>query len=846
MHTLFQDIRYALRQLQKSPGFTAIAIASLALAIGANTTIFSFANQMLYARLGLPNPTQLRLFTITGDDHMAVHSMWGSSSGDNGKRIMTSISLPVYQQLRKQNTVLGDLFASKQLPNLSVTANGSAQVATAELVTGNFYAQAELKPELGRGILPADDGAPGTGTVAVLSDAFWHKNFGGSPDVLGKTVAVNNIPFTIVGVNPPNFTAPESPVGAAPELFVPLSMISILHPATGFTDTSSPDLWWLQVMARTKSGVSDATAEAALNVQLAAAVRATMKVKKDDTMPRLLLADGSRGDTMPLAELAKPLYILLGLAALVLLLACANIANLMLARASARQREMSVRMALGAPRGRILQQVLTESILLSFLGGVAGICLGYLGRNIIPTYLMETSWDGGHVTVPFDWRVFAYTSAITLATGILFGIFPAWRSTRADINTALKEGSRSATRRRKAWSGKAIVGFQVALSTLLVMSAAFFIRTIVNLNSINPGFDAHNLLLFQVNPPSNRYPSPKDTILDHRLEQSFAAIPGVQSVTAANVPLVAENMWNSGFHVEGQNSSPFSDKKDMRNYPDLDDVGNTFFSTMHIPIVAGRAFNDQDTETSVPVSVVNQTLAHEFFPNSNPIGQRFRMDSEGPGSKWITIIGICADTRYNNLRDEPPAIHFDLYRQATDIGSLDFIVRSSLPAAALVPSLRNAAKQIDPDLPMNEFRTQQQQIDAVMQQERMFASLTAGFGILALALACVGVYGIMAYTVSQRTNEIGIRLALGAAREQVRAMVLRETAWLAAAGVVIGLAATLALTRIIKSMLYGLKPYDPATLAGSILVLLVVAFIAGWIPAHRASRADPIEALRNE
>ena len=845
MQTVLQDLRYAIRQLRKSPGFTAIAIASLALAIGANTTIFSFANQMLYARLGLPHPTELRLLTVTGDEHVAIHDTWGNSTIENGLLRTTSISLPVYQQLRRQNTVLSDLFAFKQLGGLSVTANGTAQAARAELVSGNFYAQAQLKPILGRGILPADDAAPGTGTVAVLSNGFWHSTFGGSPDVVGKTLTVNTIPFTIIGVNPPSFTALDSLGDTTPQLIVPLSMVGTLHPGTGFGDPLGPALWWLQIMARTKPGVPVATAQAALNVQLVAAVKATMKVKKDDTMPRLVLADGSRGDTSNLEELTRPLYLLLALAGLVLLLACANIANLMLARASVRQREMSVRMALGAARRRILQQVLTESILLSLLGGVAGIFLGYLGRNIIPSYLTAANWDGGQLNIPFDWPVFAFTSAITLATGMLFGIFPAWRSTRADINTALKEGSRSATRRRKAWSGKAIVGFQVALSTLLVMCAAFFVRTIINLNRVDPGFHAQNLLLFDITPPTTRYPSPKDTLLEHRLEQSFASIPGVQAVTLANIPLIGGSMWNSGFEVEGQKSRPFG-QKDQRAFPYLDDVGNTFFSTMQIQILAGRAFNAQDTETSPPVSVINQTLARTFFPHTNPVGQRFRMSTDGPGARWITIIGVCADTRYNSVRNDPPAIHFDLYRQATEVGGVTFILRSPLAASALIPALRTATRQLDPDLPLSRVRTQLQQIDANLQQERMFASLTIGFGILALTLACVGVYGIMAYTVSQRTNEIGIRLALGAARQQVRAMVLGETARLTAAGIVIGIAATLALAHLIASMLYGLKPYDPATLAGSALVLLLVAFIAGFIPAHRASQVDPIEALRTD
>ena len=846
MPATLQDLRYALRKFRKSPGFIAIAVISLALAIGANTTIFSLANQMLFVKLGVPNPSQLRMLTLTAGEHSAVHSSWGSGFGDdNGRRHFDSFSYPVYQQLRKQNTVLGDIFGFKRVDSVNITANGAAQAANAELVSGNFYQQMQLKPQLGRLILPSDDGAPGTGNVVVLSDALWHRAFGGSPDVLGRTITIDMTPVTIVGVNPVAFTGPDGVNASTPDVFVPLSMVSILHPGYQRNDPFGPTLWWLQLMARAKPGVADRQAEAALNVQLDAAVRGTMTVAKGEVPPHLVVADGSRGEeAFTQIFVIKPVYVLLGLSGFVLLLACANIANLMLSRATVREREMSVRMALGAGRARILRQVLTESVLLSVFGGIGGLFLGYLGRNIIP-WLTSTAWVGGAIKVDFDGRVFAFTSAIALATGIFFGIAPAWRSTNVPINTALKEGSRSATRSRKAWSGKAIVSFQVALSTLLVMSAAFFVRTMININRVDPGFRAHNLLLVEVDPPAKQYPSPKDTELDQRLEQAFAALPGVQGVTLANVPLIAGSMWNGGFLVEGD-KGPRYGEKDRRNYIDLDDVGADFFPVMQIPILAGRGFNAQDTETSTPVAIINQSLARLYFPNTNPIGKRFRTDTEGPGAKWIEIIGICADTHYDTLKTAPPPIHFDLYRQATNIGGVTYILRSPLAASQLVPALRNATKQINPDLPLTQIRTQQQQIDADMQQERMFASLTAGFGILALALACVGIYGIMAYTVSQRTNEIGIRLALGAARERILAMVLRETAWLAMIGVAIGLGATLGLARIIKSMLYGLKPTDPITLGCGAALLLLVAFVAGWVPSYRASQINPIDALRSE
>ena len=498
--------------------------------------------------------------------------------------------------------------------------------------------------------------------------------------------------------------------------------------------------FWLELMARVKPGVSKAQAEAALNVAFNAAFRATGTIEKGETVPRISLEDGSRGVTSGLRFLLKPLYVLLGLGGLVLLLACANIANLMLARASSRQREMSARMALGAGRGRILRQVLTESLLLSAMGGAAGLVLGYTSRNLIP-WLLRTGWDGGEMPVRFDWRVFGFTSAVTLLTGIFFGIVPAWRLTHSEISTALKEGARTATRKRKAWSGKMIVAFQVALSTLLVMAAVFFLRTLVNLNSVDPGFPAKNLLLFDINAPRTRYPVEKIAELHRRLEEAFAAVPGVQSETLINIPLVASYQWNSMFQIEGAPQKKILDpgKKtgDASEEAMVSTVSPDFFSVLSIPVLSGRGFTAQDTETSVRVAVVNQALVRQFFPNTNPIGKRFRRSLVGPdATRWIEIVGVCADTRYFDMREPTPPVYFALDSQYP-IEGVTFIVRSPLRPDALIPSLRRAAQQIDPDLPLSNIRTQQQQIDASMQQERMFASLTAGFGILALLLACV-------------------------------------------------------------------------------------------------------------
>ncbi len=836
---LRDDLRYGFRILRKSPGFTSIAVASLALAIGANTTIFSVANEMLLEHLGVPHPGQLRMLSMSGDSRVVVHMIWGNVNE-------LPFTYPIYQQIRANNHVLEDLFAFKGLGRVNLTIDGAAQAAEAQLVSGNFYQQMQVEPVLGRSILPSDDGAPGTGTVAVISDGFWSRAFGRSPAVLGKVIDVDMTPVTIVGVNPRSFSGAES-VQQSPDLFMPLSTMPLFRAPFGDSGPvlASTQLYWLQVMGRARPGISDEQARASLDVALGAAVRATATIKKGDTLPHIRVEDGSRG-LNGAYEYAKPLYVLLALVGAVLLMACANMASLMLARASARQREMSVRLALGAGRSRVLRQVLTESLLLSFLGGLLGLVLGYLCRTALP-HLVAKAWDLSGVQVPFNWKVFAFTATITIGTGLLFGILPAWAATRAEIGSALKQGAQTASRRRHAWSGKGIVAFQIAVSTVLVIAAWLFLRTLMNLNSIDPGFAVDHLVLFEIDAPSLRYPAPKDVALHARLEQALSAVPGVEGVTASDAPLLAGMQMITGFHVEGTPEVEVSPtQEEMSKFPRAADVGTDFISVMKIPMVAGRAFTRQDTETSPKVAVINQTLAKRFFPNQNPIGKRFRLGPKGKDEKWIEIVGVCADTRYDTLRNNPPPMHFGLYHQQTEMGGLTYIIRTPMKAEAIVPSLRAAVQRIDPNLPLLDVRTQRQQVDADLQQERIFASLSTGFGLLALSLACVGIYGIMAYTVAQRTNEIGIRLALGARRGQVRGMVLRESGWLAFGGVSMGILVALGLGRLVESLLYGVKATDPLSVLGAALLLLAVALSSGWVPARRASRLKPMDALRHE
>jgi predicted permease len=833
------DLRYGVRMLLKNLSFTAIAVLSLALAIGANTTIFSIAKSLLYDQLNVPHPEQLRLLRWLGDGKESVHAMWGDfDSTPQGGTTSSVFSYPAYLQLRAHNHALQDLFAFKE-DSMNATVRGNAQRVTVAMVSGNFYTGMEVRPQLGRGIQPSDDAVPGAGTVAVISDGMWQREFDRSPTVLGQTITLNQAVMTIVGVNPRGFTGAKN-VQQASDVFVPLSMQPLISPkgehGALLGDT---EIWWVNVMGRTRPDMPVSQAQAALAVELQAAVRNTMTVNAGETMPRLELAEGARGLHYADQTFKKPVYVLMALTGFVLLLACANIANLLLARGAVRQREMSVRLALGAGRARILRQLLTESLLLAALGGLGGLLLGYLGRNAIPK-LLTNAWERSDFSAPFDWGVFGFTAAVTLLTGILFGLAPAWMAARAEVSCSLKETAQTATRRRKGLGGKAIVAFQIALSTLLVVGAGLFLRTLIALNSVDVGFNADNLLLFEINPPVARYPAGKDVRLHTQLEGRFAALPGVEHVAPGSLAYIAHSMSNANFILEGEDPD-----KSKRPAEDLNVVGNDFFRTLEIPIVAGRAFGPQDTTTSPKVAVINQSLARAHFSNVNPLGKRFKVDGVAK-SDWVQIVGICADTRYSDLRDEPPPQYFLPYVQQKGAGNMTYQLRTRLAPAALLPSLRQVVQSVDRDLPLVDVRTQREQIDSTMQIERTFAALTAGFGLLALALACVGIYGIMAYSVANRRNEIGIRLALGALPAQVRGMILRESGWLAAAGIVVGVGAALLLTRLVKTMLYGIQPYDPATLGAGVLLLLAVALGASWLPARRAAGVQPMEALRHE
>ena len=865
MGTVVQDVRYALRLTAKSPGFTAVAAGSLALAIGANTAIFSIAKEMLYDRLAVDHPEQLRLLGWRANGETPVQGYRTEFDTHAAGMTSESFSYPVFRQLQASDRSLQGLVAFEEVGS-SGMVGGVAEPLSVEAVSGNYYSLLGVRSQLGRAILPSDDGAVDTGAVAVISEGLWDRAFGRSANVIGQTLRVDKATLTIVGVNPRIFTGAAS-AQQSPDLFVPMSMANMVDPwgGVGLSALKDPGYWGIEVMGRLRADVSESQAQAALDTELAAAVRSTMTVKPNTTMPRMVMADGARGLHQMDGDFRKPLNVLGVLVGLVLLLACANVANLQLARGTQRTREMSVRLALGSGRRRLLQQLLTENLFLAALGGSGGLLLGYLGRNGIPALLVR-GWRADKMAVHFDWGIFVFCAVSTVLTGLMFGMFPAWNAARLDVSGGLKEGAQTATRRQRGLRGKALVGLQIALSTLLIIGAGLFVRTVMGLASIEPGFRTDHLLIAPIYPAPDRFPPKKNVQLMSDVERAIAAIPGVDAATAMSVTWLGGG-WNTvAIRTEDEVAHPETvpvrpDDPGLLKATSVtmdgggagDDlavrsnrVGNGFFAVMSVPIFAGRGFGPQDTATSQKVAVINQRLARERFPHGSPVGKRITLSGEGTPKSWIEVVGVCGDTLNDDLRSQAPGQFFLPLTQADESYGSNFMVRTHLPAAVIVPALRRAVAGVSSEFSIQEIRSQQEDIDTTMRMERALATLAAGFGALALALACVGIYGVMAYSVANRRNEIGIRLALGARPGQVRSMILRESAWLAVAGVIAGVAAALWLGRLVGTMLYGVGPYDPVTLVGGTVLLFAVALAAGWIPARRAAGMEPMDALRHE
>ncbi len=828
------DLRYGLRMLRKYPGLTAVATISLALGIGANTAIFSMVKALLLDAMPVSHPERLRLLEWQsqhqfGYKNLPMRSLSGGLDLTNtGVATSPGFSFDEYETLRTNHAVFEELAAYFHAGGAAIGAGSDLQQGTLEYVSPNFFQVLGVHAAAGRTILPYDDAQDGA-PVVVLSDWLWRDMYARSPAAIGSAIEVNRIPMTIVGVAPSGFHGPD--VDDDPGLYLPLTMLPQISPDGVGHETNrlaDGDAWWVRILGRLRPGVSDAQAAAALDGIFWQTAKATLMHPEriDQDSVHLVVRPGGRGDAYWTDKEFVPVAAgLSALAGLVLVLACVNLANLLLARAITRRRELSVRMALGAQRGRVARQLLIESMMLAVLGGAAGMALAFAGRNVIPHFLQ-------HQPVDFDWKVCAFAASLSLLTGLLFGSIPAWRATGVNIKSGLGNSTHSISNRSHARLGKTLVVLQVALSMLLLVGTGLFVRTVRNLLHVQLGFNPHQILLFDIELPSKSYSTRDECAAAFRqIEERVRTIPGVLSATFSGNALVANDTTTTSFDAagvpKGQNSAW------------VNVIGDDFFRTMGIPLLEGRDFSEQDTATSPRVAIVNEELARRFFPGRDPIGLTFN-------SPPIRIIGIAGNTKALDLRQIPPPTFFVPESQNRGWSRATFEVRTAGNPAAITDAARNAVRGFDSQLPLAKVRTQDEQIEESIRNERLFAMLAAAFGVLALTLACIGIYGMMAYTVSQRTNEIGVRMALGAEPRRVLRMVLGEASRMACIGIVAGAAAAFALGRLASSILFDVHAWDALTLAASALLLLTVAIASGWIPARRAASLDPMVALRHE
>ncbi|WP_321474178.1 ABC transporter permease [uncultured Paludibaculum sp.] len=838
LEALGQDLKYALRGLRRRPGFTVTAVACLALGIGAPAALFSVLNAVLLRRLPVAQPEQLVQLGFRGGEKLPKTLRW-STSGFN------QLSLPhtMLGELRRGDTGLSELMAFVPLgfnrQSVTVISGGQPSTAGGEMVSGNYFRGLGVAPVLGRAI-GDDDLRPGAPNVVVLSHGYWTRQFGRNASVLGRRITLNGQAFVVVGVAPQEFFGLNAAL--PPDFWVPLRRMPGLAPwgnsspkAAGMFDDRT--WWWCMMVGRLKPGVTREQAQARLDTQFRQAQMALEPGLKPEVAAGMELLDAGRGLDSLRRRLSKPLRLLFGATGLVLLIACANVATLLLARAAARQTETSVRMALGALRGRLIRQYLTESLLLALVGGGLGVVLAYWGS----WGLLLLDGRGAQpldLNVQPDGTVLGFCLGLSVLTGLLFGLAPALRATRAPsrIQTGVT------MRVRRLALGPALVAGQVALSVLLLVGAGLFLRTLGNLEGQDLGFRTENVLVFSLNPPASAYDESRKLELYHRALEVIQPLPGVRSATSSGLALLSGWVNQSNVSTDGT-AKPGEEEKSAH----WNTIGPSFFETMQMRLIQGRGPDWADIRLRRRVAVVNTSFARRFFPGQNPVGHHFQMSAKYDPSEALEIIGVAGDAKYSTPQSETVLTAYIAYpAMPVVLGRMYFEVRTEGDPAAVLPAIRQALRGIDATLPLVEPITQKALLREQLSSERLFAVLCSVFGGVALVLVAVGLYGTLAYAVTRRTNEIGIRMALGAPRGHVLWMVLRESLVLIGVGAVLGLPAALAASGLIKSQIYGVKPADPLTLAATVGTLLFVGALASFVPARRAALIDPQVALRNE
>ena len=826
MTTMLNDLRYAIRQLLKTPGFLAVAVLSLALGIGANTAIFSLVNAVLLKRLPVRQPEQLVVVATEAPGQTQIGPI-------------SSFSYPVFRELREKNPGFSGMFAHNALP-MSMSGGGQTVRVLGELVSGNFFSVLGVNPHLGRVFTETDDQTPGAHPVAVISYNFWQRRFGADPQIVGQRISLNGYPFTVIGVSSPGFQGVQ--VGVAPEVRIPIMMTrQVLIDAPVFENRWS---MWLAIMARLKPGVSLQQAQAAADT-IFQAIRApeVSRIQGDSPDDRIFkslrihLSSAQTGASNLSRRFSQPLLLLMCVVGIVLLIACLNVANLLLARAATRQKEIAVRLALGAGRWRLMRHLLTEGFLLSTLGGMLGLLFALWGADVLLSFLPQGRIPTVLEIKP-DSQVLGFLFCISLLTGLLFSLAPALHATRPNLIPALKNETVAVSGGNRRWElRQVLVVLQVALSLMLLVGAGLFVRSLRNLKAVDDGYSADQVVMMALDPGQSGYKLDQLRSFYARLAERVLALPGVKWATyTRNVPL--SGRWSRiGVEVPGYQPRIDEEMAALFNH-----VAPQFFATFGMTLLSGRDFGAQDTPDSPKVVIINEKLAHYFFGNADPVGKHVSLED----LKDLEIVGVVADAKYRNLREQAPQTVYLPLSQSSSMVQRTFCVRASGIPGNLITAIRHEVRGLDPNLPVFDIKTFEDQVNESVSQERLVATLSSFFGFFALLLASLGLYGVMAYSVARRTREIGIRMALGAQTGNVLRLVLRETLLLVLIGIALGLPAALAATRLTKGLLFGLTATDPFTIALATLVMIAVASLAGWIPARRAARVDPMVALRCE